>query len=97
VDNRSFQKCFEDDFAESLLVHSLVTYNFISHTVVLKMPTTMHETAHRAFNEIFVTWHRGQESRLFPRGGAAVEGFTRKKYPDSSRKTSVHIPGRDVK
>lgn len=39
VDNRSFQECFENDSAESLLVHSLVTYNFISHTNVPTITT----------------------------------------------------------
>jgi hypothetical protein len=98
VDDRSFQECFEDDSAESLLVDSLATYNFISHTIVLKIPPSdVHEAAHRAFSEIFSTWHRGQESRLVPTGDAEVEGFTRKKKPDSSWKTSIHIPGRDVK
>ncbi|KAJ6029452.1 hypothetical protein N7499_000600 [Penicillium canescens] len=57
----------------------------------------VHEAAHRAFSEIFSAWHRGQESRLIPTGGATVKGFTRKKHPDSSWKTSVHIPGRDMK
>lgn len=97
VDNRSFQKCFEEEAVESLLVHSLVTYNFISHTIVLKMLTPIHEAAHRAFSEIFSAWHRGQESRLLPVGNATVEGSTRKKCPDSSWKTSVYIPGRDMK
>lgn len=57
----------------------------------------MHEAAHRAFSAIFVTWHRGQKSRLLPRGGATVEGLTRKKCPDSSWTTSIHTPGREVK
>ncbi|KAJ6004516.1 hypothetical protein N7522_006161 [Penicillium canescens] len=93
VDDRSFQECFED-----VLKHSWETYNFISHTIVLKMTTSdVHEAAHRAFSEIFSAWHRGQESRLIPTGGATVKGFTRKKHPDSSWKTSVHIPGRDMK
>jgi hypothetical protein len=30
-------RCFGDDSKESFLMHSLVTYNFISHTIVLKM------------------------------------------------------------
>jgi hypothetical protein len=97
VDDRSFQECFDEDSVDSLFKHSLVTYNFISHTVVLKMPTLMHEVAHRAFSDIFSAWHRGQEGRLLPVGGATVEGTTKEKCPDSSWTTSVYIPGRDVK
>ena len=98
VDDRSFQECFEDDSAESLLVDSLVTYNFISHTIVLKIPpSVVHAVAHGTFSEIFSAWYRGQESRLLPVGRAEVEGFTRRKRPDSSWKTMIHIPRRDVK
>lgn len=97
VDERSYQKYFEDDSGESLIVHSLVTYNFISHVIVLKMPTTAHEAAHRAFSEIFSAWHRSQEGRLFPMGGATIEGFTRKKCPDSSWTTSIHTSERENK
>ncbi|CAG8004173.1 unnamed protein product [Penicillium salamii] len=81
----------------SLLVHSLVTYNFTSHTVVLKIRSPVHEAAHRAFSEIFSNWHRSQESRLIPTGGATIEGSTRNQSPDSCWKTSVYVPGRDVK
>ncbi|KAJ5988247.1 hypothetical protein N7481_003457 [Penicillium waksmanii] len=97
VDELAFQECFEDDSAERLLMHSLVTYNFISHVIVLKMITPMHEAVHRAFSEIFGTWYRGQEGRLMPQGGAGIEGFTRKKSPDSSWNTTVLTPGRNRK
>ncbi|CAG8909513.1 unnamed protein product [Penicillium egyptiacum] len=97
VDERSFQECFEDESGESLLTHSFVTYNFISLTIVMKLPTPTHETAHRSFSEIFATWSRGQESRLVPIGRVTIEGSTRRKCPDSSWKSSIQAPGRDLK
>ncbi|KAJ5780437.1 hypothetical protein N7457_005597 [Penicillium paradoxum] len=97
VDERSFQRCFEDESPERHLMHSLVTYILASHTAILKMPTAMHSVAHGAFGDIFATWHRGQQSRLLAMRNTTVEGPTRKKCPDSSWKTPVHVFGRDAK
>jgi hypothetical protein len=96
VDDRSFWESW-DDSVESLLLHSFVSYNFISHTIILQMVTPMRETANHAFSEIFALWHRRQENRLFPRGRTTVAGLTREKSPDSCWTTSVQVPGRDTK
>ncbi|CAI7627834.1 unnamed protein product [Penicillium glandicola] len=96
VDERSFQKCFEDSM-EKLRTRSWMTYKFISHIIVLKLPTRMHEAAHGAFRDIFAIWYRSQKGRLLHRGRADVEGFTRKKCPDYSWMSSVHTPKGDIK
>jgi hypothetical protein len=94
VDDRSFRE-LEDDSVDSLLLHSFVTYNFISHTIIFKMRSHLHEAVSHAFSEIFAFWHRHQESRLLPKGGPDVAGLTRNKAPDCCWTTSVQVPGRD--
>ncbi|KAJ5684654.1 uncharacterized protein N7477_000999 [Penicillium maclennaniae] len=69
VDDRAFGECFEES-REKLLMHACKTYNFTTHFVVLRMPSRMHERAHRAFSAIFDTWQRGQSNRLESMGGA---------------------------
>ena len=95
VDERSFRECFET--GEKLLTKVWKTYNFISHTIVLKMPSAIHDVAHRAFSRIFEAWAVQATSVLIPIGGGEVTGLTRKKCPDSSWKPAIPGPRKDGK
>ncbi|KAJ6131181.1 hypothetical protein N7523_001641 [Penicillium sp. IBT 18751x] len=94
VDDRAFRKYFEES-REKLLMHSCKTYNFTTHFVVLRMPSRMHERAHRAFAAIFDTWQRSQSKHLAPMGAAGIEGCQKLKSPDSSWGTNIKDRGKE--
>lgn len=96
VDERSFRECFENS-GERRLTTSWETYNFISHTVILKMTSTIHDVAHRIFCRVFEDWARQATSLLIPTGAAKVVESTRAKRPDSSWKPEVPGLGKDGK
>ena len=98
VDRRTFQECFKDDSADSLLQHSFKTYHFSAQAIVLTMTVTnQHEAAHREFAWIFENWTKDQESRLIGTGGASAQGYTREKRADSTWKPASRPPGRGLK
>lgn len=97
IDERSFLDCFvESD--EKLLTLSWETYDYISHSILIKMESNIHAVGIGAFNTIFSTWARPvADTPIYQTNTMHVRGKTKGKRADISW-TPINPPaGRSIK
>ncbi|CAP92525.1 Pc13g14560 [Penicillium rubens Wisconsin 54-1255] len=96
IDERSFLECFENS-GDKLLMLSWKSYDHVSLSSLIKMPSTAHGTAASEFSIIVRDWLRQSGAHITISTSKSVRGSTKTKVADFAWMPYDLPPGRSMK